>query len=138
MCGIGQHPTPRGTYTDGVKSYLPKRAPARHAAAAAPSHDGDARLERIKRLEEALARARGKNRWQPELTRAIRIEANAYRKTLDREQAAATRDSRPEFGLDPVSLTARQMTDHITAARPAKGARDDQHGRPSPSRARRR
>jgi hypothetical protein len=105
---------------------------------AEPSHDGYAGLERIKRLEKALALARTKNRWQPELTRAIRIEANAYRKTLDREQAAATRDSRPEFGLDPVSQTPRQTTGHITAAGPAKAALDDHRGRSSPSRARRR
>jgi hypothetical protein len=132
-------PDTRGTYTDGVKSRLTKRAPARRAPAAAePSHDGDAGLERIKRLEEALALARTKNRWQPELTRAIRIEANAYRKTLDREQAAATRDSRPEFGLDPVSQTARQTIDHKTAAGPDKAALDGHSGRSSPSRARRR
>jgi hypothetical protein len=112
-----------------VRSHLSKRALARRAAAVAgPSSDADAGLERIKHLEEALARARVKNRRQPELTRAIRIEANAYRKVLDREQAAATRDSRPEFGLDPVSQTDRQTTDHLTAAGQARGARDHQRG----------
>jgi hypothetical protein len=66
----------------------------------------DAGLERIKHLEERLARARDKGPQHARLTEAIRLEANAYRKSLDSEQAAATRDSRPEPGLDPVSQTA--------------------------------
>jgi len=88
-----------------------------------PVPDADDGLERIKRLEEQLARAGGEIRRQPELTRALHIEANEYRKGLDREQAAATRDSRPEFGLEPVSQTARRTTDHTSAARPANRAR---------------
>jgi hypothetical protein len=122
--------------------------------------DAYAGLERIKRLEQRLARARLKNRRQPELTRAIQIEAHAYRKTLDREQAAATREktldreqaaatrektldreqaaatreSKPAFGLDPVSPAARQTTD----AAPAKGARKNPHGHASPTHAGRR
>jgi len=113
---------------------------------ARPSSDADAALERIRHLEERLARAKVKNRWQPELARAIQIEAHAYRRTLDREQAAATRDSRPEPGLDPVSHAVHQLTERNTAATgasPARGARDDQRARgtkvrPSSTRARRR
>jgi hypothetical protein len=125
-----------------VKSGASKRAPGRRAVlVGGPSLDGEAGLERIKHLEELLARARVKNRRQPELIRAIQIEANAYRKILDREQAAATRDSRPEFGLDPVSVskTVRQTTDHIAAAGSVNGARNDRargtKGRPRPIRA---
>jgi hypothetical protein len=61
-------------------------------------------------LEECLARARRTSRRHRALTTAIRIEAAAYRKSLDSDQAAATRDSKPESGLDPVSQIAATNT----------------------------
>jgi hypothetical protein len=69
-------------------------------------NDLDARLERIMYLEACLARARRTGRRPRALKTAIRIEAAAYRKSLDIDQVAATRDSKPEPGLDPVSHVA--------------------------------
>ncbi len=69
-------------------------------------NDVDARLERIMDLEECFARARRTGRRHRALKTAIRIEAAAYRKSLDSDQVAATRDSKPEPGLDPVSHVA--------------------------------
>ena len=125
LCSIGQHPVLGIRRLTDVKHGASRRTRGGRAAALPGLFpDAYAGLERIKRLEQRLARARLKNRRQPELTRAIQIEAHAYRKTLDREQAAGTRESKPEFGLDPVSPTARQTT----AAAPAKGARKNSHG----------
>jgi len=56
----------------------------------------DAGLERIKDLEEQLARARVNSGRHRQLAKAIRIEADAYRKSLDTEQATAKHDSKPE------------------------------------------
>jgi hypothetical protein len=48
-----------------------------------------ARLERIKRLEEQLALTPTNGRQHRTLLAAIRMEAGAYRKSLDLEQASA-------------------------------------------------
>jgi hypothetical protein len=56
--------------------------------------DAHAGLERIKALERELASAPIKSRRHRTLTAAIRIEADAYRKYLDFEQATATHDTR--------------------------------------------
>jgi hypothetical protein len=59
-----------------------------HAAA-------EAGLERIKKLERRLAVSPANSRQRRELTQMIRIEATAYRKSLDADQAAQTHDPRP-------------------------------------------
>jgi hypothetical protein len=56
----------------------------------------DAGAERITKLEEELALAPMGSRHRRALTTAIRIEARTYRGALDREQATATHDARPE------------------------------------------
>src|SRR5437667_6917113 len=65
----------------------------------------DAGLERIKQLEELLARAPSNSRQRRGLKAAIRIEAHAYRKCLDAQQAAATHDARPRLAVGLESLT---------------------------------
>jgi hypothetical protein len=52
-------------------------------------------LERIKHLEAEFVRTGVHSRRHRELAKAIRIEAVAYRKSLDTDQAAAVHDSRP-------------------------------------------
>jgi hypothetical protein len=54
----------------------------------------DAGLERIKRLEEQRALAPVNGAQHRTLRAAIRLEAVAYRKTLDVEQAAAMHETR--------------------------------------------
>lgn len=65
-------------------------------AAVARMNQTDAGAERITKLEEELAQAPMSGGHRRALTTAIRIEAGTYRKALDREQATATRDPRPE------------------------------------------
>ena len=55
----------------------------------------DARLERIKHLSQQVADAPANSRQHQRLRAAIRVEAGAYRKSLDTEQAAATHDANP-------------------------------------------
>jgi hypothetical protein len=64
----------------------------------------DAGLERIKQLEKQFARAPINSRQRRELTAEIRIEAGAYRRSLDIEQAAATRDPKPQMVVGSGSL----------------------------------
>jgi hypothetical protein len=59
-------------------------------------NETDAGAERISKLEEKLALAPMSSRHRRVLTTAIRFEASTYRKALDREQATATHDPRPE------------------------------------------
>jgi hypothetical protein len=66
--------------------------------------EADAGLERIKRLEEQLAPTPVNSRLHRALSAAIRIEANAYRKSLDTEQATATHDAKPQFAVGLGSL----------------------------------
>ena len=56
----------------------------------------DAGAERINNLEKALALAPVSSRRRRTLSTAIRIEADAYRKALDTEQATATHDAKPQ------------------------------------------
>ena len=58
-----------------------------------------ARLERIKHLAEQLAPAPVDSRQRHRLSAAIRIEADAYRKSLDIEQAAASRRPHPRLPI---------------------------------------
>jgi hypothetical protein len=70
--------------------------------------------ERITKLEEELAVAPIRSRHRRALTTAIRIEADTYRKALDREQASATHAPRPEptADLGPLkrTLASRKTT----------------------------
>jgi len=54
----------------------------------------DAGLERIKHLEEQLALAPVNSQQHRTLRAAIRVEAHAYRKSLDIEQASAVHGPR--------------------------------------------
>jgi hypothetical protein len=55
----------------------------------------EAGLERIKQLEEQLAPTPVNSRQRRTLRAAIRIEAGAYRKSLDTEQATARHGAKP-------------------------------------------
>jgi hypothetical protein len=52
-------------------------------------------VERIRQLEEKLARAPAKSALHRDLTKAIGIEATAHRVALDSEQAAEQFDPKP-------------------------------------------
>jgi hypothetical protein len=71
--------------------------------ALARATEGDGGLERIKRLAAQLARTPTKDQRRT-LHAAIRIEATAYRKTLDTAQAAATHDPKPARTVGRASL----------------------------------
>ena len=66
-------------------------------------------LERLKRLERRLIFAPAKSIRHRELNAAIRHEADAYRKSLDLEQAMAMHDAKPlaVFGRRPLNRTSR-------------------------------
>lgn len=70
VCSIAHHLAARGRYTSRV---VKKR---------------DAGLERIRRLEEQLSRAPVNSGRSRLLARAIRIEAELYRKSLDTAQGS--------------------------------------------------
>ena len=59
-----------------------------------PDNEPDAGLESIKRLEEQLALAPINTQQHRTLRAAIRVEAEAYRKSLDIAQASAMHDGR--------------------------------------------
>jgi hypothetical protein len=65
-------------------------------------------LERIKHLAEQLAPAPVNSRRHRTLRAAIRIEADAYRKSLDTEQATASHDAKPQsvIGLGSLMRTS--------------------------------
>ena len=69
----------------------------------------EAGAERIRNLEEELARAPVSGRERRLLTTAIRNEAGAYRKALDTEQATATHDARTQ----PTRTTTLVSRDRI-------------------------
>jgi hypothetical protein len=71
-------------------------------------------LDRLKRLEEELASVPVRSRQALQLTEAIRAEADAYRKSLDVEQATATHDANP---LAAVGRRVGQSTRGEPAAR---------------------
>ena len=56
-------------------------------------------LERLKHLEHQLAAAPRASRQHRTLSTAIRIEADAYRKSLDVDQATAMHDLHPLLGV---------------------------------------
>jgi hypothetical protein len=60
-----------------------------------PSRDQDVGLERLKFLEGKLACAPARSVQRLTLIDAIRIEADAYRKSLDAEQAEAVHGAEP-------------------------------------------
>jgi hypothetical protein len=65
--------------------------------------DAAAGLERLKDLEDQLALAPRHSRQRRTLVMAIRVEADAYRKSLDLEQAMATHDPHSRFVVEPGS-----------------------------------
>lgn len=52
-------------------------------------------LDRLKHLEGELASVPARSRRARQLRAAIQVEADAYRKSLDVEQATATHDPNP-------------------------------------------
>jgi hypothetical protein len=101
-------PAGAAPYTGPVTSHAGvRRRPGEHARSgpigrAAP--DLYAELERMKHLQERLARSSVNSRRHRELTAAIRIEAAVYRKSLDAGQTAALHDSRPRPATGSGSL----------------------------------
>lgn len=81
VCCTEQQRDARSRYTDTVKK----------------NGHIDAGLERIKRLEEQLARAPVNSGRRRQFARAIRIEADLYRKSLDAEQANEIHESRTDW-----------------------------------------
>ncbi|MBP1779876.1 MAG: hypothetical protein H6Q86_5887 [candidate division NC10 bacterium] len=71
-----------------------ERIPTRRetAVVAPPTPDATVGLERIKQFSRRLARTPVSRRQRRALTEAIRIEADAYRKSLDTEQVMAKHD----------------------------------------------
>jgi hypothetical protein len=61
-----------------------------------PAQNQAAGLERLKHLEEKLALAPASSHQRLELVEAVRIEAKAFRKSLDAEQARAAHGAKPE------------------------------------------
>jgi hypothetical protein len=59
----------------------------------------DAGLERIRHLEEQLSRAPVNSGRHRLLAKAIRIEAELYRKSLDAAQASERFDEKPELSV---------------------------------------
>jgi hypothetical protein len=87
--------------------------------------EAEAGLERIKHLEVQLAAAPVNSLGHRTLSAAIRIEADAYRKSLDVEQAEATHDEKPHFAVGPVarpSLISRKKQTLVPRRRIASGA----------------
>jgi hypothetical protein len=82
-----------------VKNHAPGRhgERARNTPIGVAGPDVYAGLERIKHLEAEFGRTGVRSRRHRELAAAIRIEAVAYRKSLDSDQAAAIHDSRPRI-----------------------------------------
>ena len=60
---------------------------------------GDAGLERIKQLEERLSQSPMNSGRHRMLARAIRIEADLYRKSLDAAQATKQFDEKAELSV---------------------------------------
>lgn len=69
----------------------------------------DARVTRIQKLEAQLASTPINSTRHRLLSAAIGIEAGAYRKSLDIEQATATHDAKPPpvLGLGSLKRTSR-------------------------------
>ena len=72
-----------------------------------------ARLELIKDLADQVATAPAHSRQHRTLNAAIRVEAAAYRRSLDIEQAAATHDAKPDERV----FTSKSLMSHICARR---------------------
>jgi len=67
---------------------------------AARMTESAAGLDRLKHLEDKLALVPVRCRRARQLSAAIRTEADAYRKSLDVEQATATHDANPLADVD--------------------------------------
>jgi hypothetical protein len=78
--------------------------------------EADAGLERIKHLVEELAPAPVNSHQHRALSAAIRVEADAYRKSLDTEQAMATHDAKPHATVGLGSLNRKSASRKPTLA----------------------
>jgi hypothetical protein len=94
----------------------------RPALIAAP-RDAYAGLERIKHLEEQLARASVDSGDRRRLAAAIRIEAVAYRKSLDTDQAAAMHGRQPRLATESRSPMLTAIPGKRAPARPGTTGR---------------
>jgi hypothetical protein len=74
-------------------------------------------LDRIRHLEAQLPAARVNSSRRRALNVAIRIEADAYRKSLDAEQATATHDAKPQPAAGPGHLNRTSASRKPTLAR---------------------
>jgi hypothetical protein len=92
-------------YTDSVKHTA---TVARFAAAVA--------LEKIKHIAAQLAHAPADGRLHRTLSAAIRIEAVAYRKALDVEQATATHDRKQMLRIEPQASSRTSLPRHKVVA----------------------
>jgi hypothetical protein len=72
--------------------------------------DAEVGLKRIIDFEEQLAHAPVNSRRRRELTEAIRIETDAYRKSLDTEQLRASHDPHAPAPLPAVRRARRPGT----------------------------
>ena len=68
----------------------------------------DTRLELIRHLAKQIATAPAHSRQHRALSAEIRVEAAAYRKSLDIEQATATHDAKPQSAVGQGSLNTRR------------------------------
>ena len=93
-----QHRMPFDQYSDSMR-----RNPT-----IAGETETDARLELIKHLSQQVADAPTNSRQRRTLSAAIRVEAAAYRKSLDIEQATATHDPKPQRAVGQGSLITRR------------------------------
>ena len=99
--------TPRRTLAKNASRRT--SAPYEAAVMGSPSQDQDAGLERLKLLEEKLACAPARSLQWLELIDAIRIEAVAYRKSLDAEQAEAVHGAEPGPAAGPRAVRRRAI-----------------------------
>jgi hypothetical protein len=99
-----------------------------HTTPIAHETEADAGLERIKHLEEQFASAPAMSRQRRTLSAAIRIEADAYRKSLDIDQAAATHDIASPSMAAPVNAPPQpEDRAQIEAATPGKAQPKQRH-----------
>jgi hypothetical protein len=92
------HRTPFDQYIDSMRRNTP----------VARDSETDTRLELIRHLAEQVAAAPAHSRQHRTLSAEIRVEAAAYRKSLDTEQAAATHDADPRPAVERGSLNTRR------------------------------
>jgi hypothetical protein len=91
------HRTPFDQYIDSMRRNTIAR-----------DSETDARLELISHLSQRVADAPMNSSQHHRLKAALRVEANAYRKSLDTEQATAMHDGKPQLAVGQRSLKTRR------------------------------